>query len=213
MNSQYKYRPQSIGDFVFADDEIERKIRRYVEGKSTRPLILHGSHGTGKSVLAEIIPKELDGANVKIDYIRAEDLDSNVKVRNAFTRTKQFDRFFKPEGQERNYTVVEEVNLDPRAKGALRTSLDDMEGRDLFIFTTNELEKIDPGLRSRAEMIEVCPVPPDRFLKRAQAILKSEGVALEDAIVMEALEAVYSNGPDNRAYYKVIDEIIDAATS
>jgi DNA polymerase III delta prime subunit len=211
MHSEHKYRPQSIGDFVFPSDEVERKVRRYTTGKASRPLILHGPHGVGKSLLAEIIPKELEGQNVIVDYIRAEDLDSNVKVRQAFTRTKQFDRFFKPEGQERNYIVVEEVNFDPRAKGALRTSLDDMEGRDLFIFTTNELEKLDPGVRSRAELIDVSPVSPDRFLRRAQTILNKEGVLLEDSIVLEALEAVHSNDHDNRAYYKMIDEIIDAA--
>ena len=211
MHSEHKYRPQSIGDFVFPSEEVERKVRRYTTGKATRPLILHGPHGVGKSLLAEIIPKELEGPNVKIDYIRAEDLDSNSKVRQAFTRTKQFDRFFKPEDQERNYTVVEEVNFDPRAKGALRTSLDDMEGRDLFIFTTNELEKLDPGLRSRAEMIEVRPVSPERFLRLAQTILRKEGILLEDSIVLDALQAVYSNDHDNRAYYKMIDEIIDAA--
>jgi DNA polymerase III delta prime subunit len=211
MNTEQKYRPKSIGEFVFPNDDVERKIRRYTTGKATRPLILHGPHGVGKSLLAEIIPKELEGRNVKIDYIRAEDLDSNVKVRHAFTRTKQFDRFFKPEDQDRNYTIVEEVNFDPRAKGALRTSLDDMEGRDLFIFTTNELEKLDSGLRSRAEMIEVSPVSPERFLGRAQTILKKEGILLDDSIVLEALDAVYSNDHDNRAYYKMIDEIIDAA--
>jgi len=211
MNSQHKYRPQTINEYVFANDAIERKIKRYTDGKTNRPLILHGTYGTGKTVLAEIIPKELDGQNVKIDHISAEELNSTAEVRKLFNRNKQFDKLFAPEGQSRNYIVVDEVNSDPRAKGALRTSLDDMEGRDLIIFTTNEIDKIDPGLLSRAEVIEVLPVPPERFLPRAQGILRSEGVDLDDAIVRELLEAVYNSDHDNRSYYKAIDEIIDAA--
>ena len=211
MNSQHKYRPQSINEYVFANDAIERKIKRYTDGKTNRPLILHGTYGTGKTVLAEIIPKELDGQNVKVDHINAEEFNNTAEVRKLFNRNKQFDKLFVPEGQSRNYIVVDEVNCDPRAKGALRTSLDVMEGRDLVIFTTNEIDKIDPGLLSRAEVIEVLPVPPERFLPRAQDILRSEGVNLDDAFVRELLEAVYSSDHDNRSYYKVIDEIIDAA--
>ena len=118
---------------------------------------------------------------------------------------------FAPEGQSRNYTIVEEVNFDPKAKGALRTSLDEMEGRDLIIFTTNELHKLDGALLSRAEVVEVLPATPNRYLSCAQKILKAEKMSLEDAEVLEVLESVYEIYHDNRAYYKALDEIIEAA--
>lgn len=211
MNTQYKYRPQRIEDFVFADDKLERQIRRYVTGKNCRPLVLYGKFGTGKSTLADLIPKAIDGPGVKVTKIKAEDLNSNVEVRRIFTRSRMFDRFFEPEGQSRHYTVVEEVNFDPKAKGALRDSLDEMEGRDLVIFTTNELEKLDPGLMSRSEVVEVPPAPPDRFLGTAKKILITEKAELNDAEILEVLESVYELHQDNRAYYKALDEIIDAS--
>jgi replication-associated recombination protein RarA len=208
MNTQYKYRPQRIEDFVFANDKLAQQIARYTTGKSLRPLVLFGKNGTGKSTLADLIPKSIDGADVKISKIKAEDLNSNAEVRKLFTRTKQFDRHFSPEGQSRCYTVVEEVNFDPKAKGALRESLDEMEGRDLAIFTTNELDKLDEGLLSRAEVLEVPPATADRFLPHAQKILRAEGVELDDGSVLEVLESVYDLHRDNRAYYKALDEII-----
>ena len=210
MNTQYKYRPETIDDFVFASEKLERQIKRYVEGKSTRPLILYGPCGTGKSTLAEVIPKSIEGPNVKVTKINSEDLNSNAEVRKLFTRSKQFDKLFVPEGQSRNYTIVQEVNFDPKAKGALRDSLDEMEGRDLAIFTSNELEKIDDGLLSRAEVVEVQPASAERFLRHAQKILQSEGVVLEDDAILEVLESVYDIHKDNRAYYKALDEIIEA---
>lgn len=211
MNTQYKYRPQRIEDFVFANDKLAKQIDRYTTGKSLRPLVLFGKNGTGKSTLADLIPKSIDGADVQVTKVKAEDLNSNAEVRRLFTRTKQFDKHFAPEGQSRCYTVVEEVNFDPKAKGALRDSLDEMEGRDLAIFTTNELDKIDEGLLSRAEVIEIPPASPERFLQHAQKILRSEGVELDDPSLSEVLESVYDLHQDNRAYYKALDEIIAEA--
>lgn len=213
MNTQYKYRPQRIEDFVFATDKLAKQIDRYTSGQSLRPLVLHGPNGTGKSTLADLIPKSLDGQDVKVTKVKAEDLNSNAEVRRLFTRNKQFDRHFAPEGQSRCYTIVEEVNFDPKAKGALRDSLDEMEGRDLTIFTTNELHKLDEGLLSRAEVVEVIPASADRYLPHAQKILRAEGVELDDRSVMEVLESVYDLNRDNRAYYKALDEIISEAKS
>jgi replication-associated recombination protein RarA len=210
MNTNYKYRPKSVDEFVFATPKLETQIKRYTQGKSMLPLVLHGEYGTGKSLLADLIPKALDGEDVKVNYINAEELNSANDVRKKFFRSVQFDKLFSANGQKNNYTVVEEVNFDPKAKGALRVCLDSMAERELFIFTTNEVEKIDRGLLSRAEVVEVLPAPPDRFFPRAQHILRSEGVDLEDSVLREVLETVFENDYDNRAYYRALDEIIEA---
>lgn len=210
MNTIHKYRPRSIDEYVFATTDLEHKVRRYVDGKTTLPLVLHGSHGTGKSLLAELIPKAIEGENVSVNNIHAEDLNNKKEVRTKFSRAVNFDRLFSVNGQRMGYTVVEEVNFDPSAKGALRTCLDEMVGRELYIFTTNEVNKIDKGLLSRAEVVEVLPAPADKFLPRAQHILRSEGVDLDDSVIYEVLESVYDAEYDNRKYYKVLDELIEA---
>ena len=210
MNTNYKYRPQTIDEFIFATPKLETQIKRYTKGRSMLPLVLHGEYGTGKSLLADLIPKALDGEDVKVNYINAEELNSANDVRKKFFRSVQFDKLFSANGQKNNYTVVEEVNFDPKAKGALRVCLDGMAERELFIFTTNEVEKIDRGLLSRAEVVEVLPAPPDRFFPRAQHILRSEGVDLDDSVLRDVLETVYENDYDNRAYYRALDEIIEA---
>ena len=210
MNTIYKYRPQTINEFVFATQELETEIKRYTQGKSLLPLVLYGRYGTGKSLLADLIPKAIDGTNVIVNYVNAEDLNNANEVHKKFYRSSQFDKHFTTNGQKLNYTVVEEVNFDPKAKGALRVCLDKMAERELFIFTTNEIEKIDGGLLSRALALEVLPAPPDRFLSHAKQILQSEGVELDDRVLHEVLQTVYENDYDNRAYYRALDEIIEA---
>jgi len=210
MNTSFKYRPKTINEFVFATQELETELKRYTEGKSLLPLVLYGRYGTGKSLLADLIPKAIDGENVNVNYVNAEDLNNANEVRKKFYRTSQFDKLFSNNGQKFNYTVVEEVNFDPKAKGALRVCLDKMAERELFIFTTNEIEKIDGGLLSRALALEVLPAPPDRFLSHAKRILQSEGVVLDDSVLHAVLQTVYESDYDNRSYYKALDAIIDA---
>jgi len=210
MNTTHKYRPKSMDEFVFANDRLEKQIQRYADCKTTLPLVLHGKHGTGKSLLAELLPKAIDGESVSVNKIYAEDLNNKKEVRMKFSRAASFDRLFSLNGQRMGYTVVEEVNFDPSAKGALRTCLDDMTGRELFIFTTNEVAKIDKGLLSRAEVVEVPPAPPDRFFPHAKNILRNEGVELDDSVLWDTLQAVYEADHDNRQYYKALDEIIEA---
>jgi len=210
MNTNYKYRPSTIDEFVFATPKLEAQIRRYAEGKSLLPLVLYGNYGTGKSLLAELIPKAIDGEEVIVSRVNAEELNNAKDVREKFFRSAQFDKLFSTNGQKNNYTVIEEVNFDPKAKGALRVCLDGMAERELFIFTTNEVEKIDKGLLSRSQVVEVLPAPPDRFFPRAQHILRREGVDLDDSVLRDVLETVYENDYDNRAYYRALDEIIEA---
>ena len=214
MNSNIKYRPKTIKDFIFPNKYLEGRIKRYLDGKTIAPLVLHGSHGTGKSLLAELIPKAIEGRDaVFINNVYAEDLNSSAEVRKKFCRSRDFDRNFTIGDQKHNYTIIQEVNFDPRAKGALRVCLDEMSDRDLFIFTTNEVDKIDKGLLSRAEVLEVPPASPETFLPRAKFILSSEGLEIDDATLLDLLESVYGNHSDNRAYYLALDRVIDEALS
>ncbi len=208
MNTEIKYTPKSIGEFIFANEKLKHKVERYARGDSMRPLVLHGKHGTGKSLLSKLIPKAIDGDDVQVSKINAEDLNSTKEVRTQFVRSSHFDSLFQPEGQSRNYNIIDEANEAVKAKGALRESIDAMNGRDLTIFTTNEVEKMDAGLLSRCEVVEVPPLPAERFHTRAQEILRKEGVDLPDDLVMKVLDSVYEAHKDNREYYKALDELI-----
>jgi DNA polymerase III delta prime subunit len=129
-------------------------------------------------------------------------------VFDKFTRNTNFDSCFVFEGQSKNYTVVEEVNFEAKASSALRVAVDQMLGKDLLIFTTNEIGKIDPGLASRSTLIEVPPLLPKAFLPTAIHILKAEGLEIDESEVLDVLDSVYEVHQDNRKYYDALDDLI-----
>ena len=211
-DTEMKYRPQQLNRFVFPNSEVEEVINAYASGKATRPLLLSGKNGTGKSLLASLLPHAIEGFEAQINCVRACDLNSNKEVQAKFASNKNFDRLFTINGQTRNYNVIEEVNFDPRARDAFRVVLDEYRGTDLTILTTNELAKIDVGIRSRCEVLEVPPCEPRLFLKRAKEILVAEGCDIDDGDLLSTLEATYDLLPDNRQYYKKLDELLRSVT-
>jgi replication-associated recombination protein RarA len=208
MNTALKYGPTSLSNFVYANSDLKDQIDRYASGSSMSPLVLYGPHGTGKSTLAKLIPEAIDGKNVIVNKVKASSLNSEKEVLDQFTRHQAFDNLFVYGDQSRNYVLIEEVNFEAKAKDAFRVVMDQMQNTDLFIFTTNNLSKIDKGLFSRATQIEVPPIAPIDFVATAQHILTCEGIEMDQEQVLEVLESVYAMYSDNRKYYDALDDLI-----
>ena len=207
IDTEAKYSPKNINEYVFPNKHVENVVKAYASGKVTRPLILSGTNGTGKSLLADLIPKAIEGFTPQVNNVKAKDLNSDKEVIAQFTYNKHFNKLFTVNRQRFNYNVIQEVNFDVKARDAFRTVLDDYRGTDLTIMTTNEITKVDKGVRSRCEVLEVPAVSPELFLPHAKKIFEAEGVSIDEGALYEALEAVYDEKPDNREYYKKIDEL------
>lgn len=77
--------------------------------------------------------------------------------------------------------------------------------------TSNEVGKIDVGIRSRCEILVVPPCEPHVFLSRAKAIIETENYNIDDEELLSALKAVYEIKADNRLYYQKLDEMLRKA--
>ena len=211
IDTEYKYRPRSLDEFIFPTKQVEELAKAYGTGEITRPLILSGTNGSGKSLLSELIPHQIEGFKPQVNRVRSTDLNSSNEVYSQFTRNKAFDNIFVVNNQKYNYNIIEEVNFDVKARDAFRVVLDEYRGVDITIMTTNQIGKIDIGVRSRCEILNVPPCEPHVFFPRAKSIIEAEGYSLDDAALITVLEAVYDAKPDNRLYYQKIDEIMRKA--
>ena len=129
-------------------------------------------------------------------------------IHDLYGRNKHFNRTFTVEGQRFNYIIIEEFLMtNMRMIDAFKIELDKTLGTDLTIISTNRFEKIDVGIVSRSEPLELLPCDPNAFFLHARKIFDSEGVEFDDKILMNCLSATYTLHKDNRKYYSAIDSI------
>jgi DNA polymerase III delta prime subunit len=208
INTEIKYSPALIGDLIFPNAQVKSVITAYASGEVRRPLILCGRNGTGKSLIAKLLPKAIEGMeDVQVTHVKSHKLNSDSEVEELFSRNKMFDSLFTVNGQRYTYNIIEEMNTCIKGRNAFRVALDKYLLTDLTIITTNEIAQIDKGIRSRCEVLEVPACTPEVFFPHAKRIMDKERIEIEDSSLLAALEASYDIAPDNRGYYKVLDAL------
>ena len=206
IDTEATYSPRYIGDIIFPNDEVRNVVTAYASGEVRRPLILCGRNGTGKSLIARLIPKAIEKMDaVSVSHIKSHWLDSNNDVDTLLSNGKMFDKLFTVNGQRYSYYVIEEMNSNIKGRNAFRVALDTYIESSLFIITTNEIALVDKGIRSRCEVLEVPACTPPIFFPHAKTIMEKEGIEIQDDVLLAALETSFEINPDNRSYYKVLD--------
>lgn len=208
VDTEAKYSPKFVNDIIFPNEEVRHVVTAYSSGEVTRPLILCGRNGSGKSLIARLIPKAIENMDkVSIYEIRAHKLSSDSEVEELFARDKLFDSLFTVNGQRFSYYIIDEMNSCIKGRNAFRIALDKYRGTDLTIITTNEITQMDKGIRSRCEVLEVPACTPEVFFPHAKRIMEAESVEISNGALLAALEASYDLAADNRGYYKTLDSL------
>jgi len=208
INTAKKYSPQSLSDFIFPNNEAKDITKAYVSGMIERPLILHGSNGTGKSLLQRLIPKAIEQKEASLQVVKCADLKTADDIHDLYGRNKELKRNFTINGQRFNYIIIEEFLMtNEKMIDALKIELDDNLGTDLTIISTNRFDKIDYGIVSRSETLELLPCEPQVFLPHAKKMFELEGVDFDDQKLLKSLEVTYALRQDNRKYYQAIDSL------
>lgn len=195
MSFEQKYHPIKISDVVFPDAHSEQIIQGYASAHRTKPLLLHGAWGSGKTTLAKLIPPAFEG-NFKGKPI-FDDLGdlfiaggssarSDVGVKLIRDRTGLISHY--PSGK--HYVIIDEADLlSKQYQGALKTLIDERRSYVMFILTTNYIDKIDLGIRSRCEKVHLDPAPAERWMDRARFILNQEKIIIPDEKLLGLLKA------------------------
>jgi DNA polymerase III delta prime subunit len=158
-----KYRPKNIGDVILLP-----RIKKIFENGVTKNYIFHGHYGTGKTTLARILIGKYDKSKpyleinssllTSIDVLRTE-------VEN-FCKTKPM---FDGESDIKYVFLDEFERVSAQYQDAFKAFIEKYHQNVRFILTTNHINKISQGTKSRFELVNFdCEnIEEEKFLKTA----------------------------------------------
>ena len=184
----------------------------YASGELEAPLLLYGTSGTGKSLIQRLLPNAIEKKLLNLEKVKCSDLKNASDIHDLYGRNKMFNKNYTINDQKFNYIIIEEFLMTKTAMSdAMKIELDETLGTDLTILSTNRLDEVDVGIKSRCEVVHVPPCAPQIFLPYAKKILDSVSVNYDVNMLLDGLKQVYKAYADNRKYYQWLDRVIRMA--
>jgi len=195
------YRPKTVSECILPT-ELKNTFQQFVDKGSIPNMLLTGRAGVGKTTVARAMLEQLE-----CDYIVING-SMNGNIDTLRTEISQFASSMSLIGG-RKYVILDEADyLNPNStQPALRNFMEEFSKNCGFIFTCNFKNKIIEPLHSRCTVIDF-KIPNNekdkmasQFLKRAKAILDTEGVEYDTPAIAQLIINYF---PDWR---RVINEL------
>jgi replication factor C small subunit len=186
-----KYRPSTIDEYVFRDNEQREQVKRWIKEKSIPHLLFSGSPGVGKTTLAKILIQAIGINEYDILEINASRENNIDTIRNKITGFVQTMPF----GELKVVLLDEADYITPSGQAALRGVMETYHASARFILTCNYPNRVIPALHSRCQGFHIEKLDINEFTARVATVLVTEGVEFE----LDTLDTyVRSTYPDMR---------------
>lgn len=193
-----QYRPKSVNDYVWRDETQEKIVKKWIKDKNLPSILLSGSPGTGKSAIINVLMHELDIDQGDILEINASEETSIEVVRTKimnFASTIPFGDF--------KVCILEECDsMSPAAQNSLKRVIETNSDNCRFIFTTNNVNKVNPANFSRFQHFHFEKIDDEQFLLRLAFILDDNNVDYDTDDLIKYMRGTY---PDLRKAINMID--------
>ena len=186
-----KYRPKTIDEYVFRDEQQRKQVQQWIKEKTIPHLLFSGNAGIGKTTLAKVLFNELEVNDLDILEINASRTNSVDDIRNTIINFVQMIPF----GAYKVVLLDEADYLSPNAQAALRGVMEEYHTTSRFILTCNYPNRIIPALHSRCQGFHIERIDQTEFTARVAEILIKEEITPDIDTLDTYVKATY---PDLR---------------
>lgn len=170
-----KYRPNNISQYAFQSETIQDWVSNTIAKGNMPHLLLSGAAGTGKSSLVNVLVKSLnidDADYMEINASAKTSIDNIREEVMTFASNTPFGKF--------KVIVLEEADsISDEGQKALKLVVE-QAGDCRFVFTTNELHKINEAIKSRCTCIAFTEPSKHQILEILLNIMVSESIDIVD---------------------------------
>jgi len=194
-----KYRPSSIGTYVFRDEGQRQQVSGWVQEGALPHLLFSGAPGTGKTTLAKVLLTELEVDDMDILEINASNENNVDTIRNKITNFSSTMPF-----GDIKYVLLDEADyITPNGQAALRGVMEMYHTSCRFILTCNYPQRIIPALHSRCQGFHIEKLDITEFTARLAQICIDEGVDVDLDTLDTYVQASY---PDLRKSINLVQQ-------
>ena len=195
-----KYRPHTIKDCILPD-LLKSLLQSYVDNKLIPNLILSGSNGLGKTSAALAMVDELDVEYLFINAALKRGIDTLREEIMDFASTVSFKG-------TRKYVILDEFDgASNILQEGLKSFIETFSENTGFIFTCNNIGKIDQAIISRSDVLFFNFTKDDfqnlgkEFYHSILSILDKEEIIYNRVVISKLISKYY---PDFRKILVII---------
>ena len=182
-----KYRPNIISEYI-CNNSLKEDLLQFVQNGNIPNILLASEAGFGKTSLAKLIVKELKAESLYLNSSLNRSIDDVRESIITFASTYSLSNL--------KIVILDEADgMTIQALESLKGVMEQYCEHTRFIFTTNQLNKIPPPIRSRCLIYELENAPKKEIGKRCIQILKNEKVEYDNQTLVNVINYYY---PDIR---------------
>jgi DNA polymerase III delta prime subunit len=182
----YNTAPTTTRDMVFADTTSETLVKNIISGSMPFPLsgksalLFYGTFGTGKTTYSRIFCNDFEtarGGNTNTTHIEFVSCDSTENISKILSRCSKQREIISFNHSGYHYFVFDEVdNLTVDAQRKLKAFLN--YDNIVCVLTTNYIDKVDVGVRSRCFNINFNASDDANYLQRLKVLIRQHNLPM-----------------------------------